>query len=88
MRGTQRKSPGAGRGDFGSGLKRPFISLVSKNLKATALGLQGTVAGLCTLMASVFSGYIWDRFGSFWTFSFSAAWQLHHKQRSNCPDSP
>lgn len=48
------------------------IDLVPKELKATALGLLGTVTGVCTLVASITAGLIWDHAGSMWTFLFGA----------------
>ncbi|MBC7754787.1 MAG: MFS transporter [Moraxellaceae bacterium] len=43
------------------------------NLKATSIGILGTVTGLGTLVASVFAGLIWDRYGATSTFVFGAS---------------
>lgn len=48
------------------------IDLAPVNLKATSIGILGTATGLCTILASVFAGLIWDHFGSSWTFIFGA----------------
>lgn len=44
-----------------------------KHLKATALGLLGTITGTATIMASTMAGLIWDYFGSSYTFFFGAS---------------
>lgn len=49
------------------------VDLVPKNLKATAIGILGTVTGLCTIVASVVAGKLWDNSGPKLTFTISAA---------------
>jgi MFS family permease len=44
--------------------------------KATILGLQGTVSGLCTLVASAMAGWLWDHAGAGWTFIYGAVGAL------------
>ena len=46
------------------------IDLSTESLKATGLGILGTVSGVCTVLASFFAGLIWDHYGSFWTFAY------------------
>ncbi len=53
--------------------KAMAIDLIPKDLKATGLGLLGTVTGLCTLFASIAAGLLWDQFGSQSTFIYGAA---------------
>lgn len=48
------------------------IDYSPKHLKATALGLLGTVTGIATIIASTIAGLIWDHFGSAHTFFFGA----------------
>lgn len=48
------------------------IDLAPANLKATSIGILGTTTGLCTIIASVCAGLIWDQYGSLWTFIFGA----------------
>ena len=48
------------------------VDLIPKNYKATGIGILGTVSGLYTIAASLFAGFIWDHFGSQWTFVFAA----------------
>jgi MFS family permease len=48
------------------------IDLAPPNLKATSIGILGTATGLCTILASIFAGLIWDNYGSSWTFIFGA----------------
>ncbi len=49
------------------------IDLTPAHLKATGIGILGTVTGFCTIVASVVAGLIWDHLGSSWTFFFGAA---------------
>jgi MFS family permease len=49
------------------------IDLSPKNLKATGLGMLGTVTGIATIFASATAGLIWDKVGSTWTFIYGAA---------------
>lgn len=46
------------------------------HLKATALGVVGTVTGLAAIVGSTSTGVIWDRFGSQMPFYLSAALTL------------
>lgn len=39
------------------------IDLVDKDLKATGIGMLGSVTGLATIIASVTAGLLWDSFG-------------------------
>ncbi|MFZ3228922.1 MAG: MFS transporter [Pseudobdellovibrio sp.] len=48
------------------------IDLAPANLKATSIGILGTATGLCTIIASVCAGLIWDQYGSLWSFIFGA----------------
>ncbi len=48
------------------------LDLSPSHLKATCLGILGTVTGICTIFASVVAGFLWDQFGSNYTFFFGA----------------
>jgi MFS family permease len=48
------------------------IDLLEPNQKATGLGVLGSFTGLASLIASVSAGYLWDHFGSSYTFYFAA----------------
>lgn len=48
------------------------IDLSPIALKATSIGILGTVTGLCTIVASVAAGFLWDHFGSSYTFVYGA----------------
>jgi len=48
------------------------VDLVPKELKATGLGVLGTVTGVATILASTVAGFLWDRFGMQWTFFYGA----------------
>ena len=56
--------------------KAMAIDLLPKDLKATGLGLLGTVTGLCTLFASLIAGIVWDQFGAVSTFIYGATGAL------------
>lgn len=59
------------------GVSKAFcVDLSPKHLKATGIGLLGTVTGLCTVVASVWAGFLWDHYGAQWTFLFAAAGAL------------
>lgn len=59
------------------GISKAFtLDLTNKDLKATSLGVLGTITGLSTLFASTCAGYIWDHGGAFWTFAFGASGAL------------
>lgn len=49
------------------------VDLAPKNRKGTALGLLGTITGICTIIASTVAGALWDLVGSTWPFVFGAA---------------
>ena len=48
------------------------IDLVPSDLKATGLGLLGTVTGFATIVASSVAGFLWDRLGNQWAFNYGA----------------
>jgi MFS family permease len=52
------------------------IDLCSEQLKATSVGILGTVTGGCALLASVVAGLLWDHSGSVWTFVYGAVGAL------------
>ncbi len=49
------------------------IDHLSYYAKATGLGVLGTFTGIASLFASIAAGFIWDHFGSSYTFYFAAA---------------
>jgi MFS family permease len=48
------------------------VDLSPAHLKATNLGILGTISGLCTILASTFAGVIWDHWGAPMTFYYGA----------------
>jgi MFS family permease len=52
--------------------KAMAIDLVPKDLKATGIGVLGTVTGLATLFASTFAGFLWDHYGASSALIFGA----------------
>jgi MFS family permease len=48
------------------------VDLSPGHLKATNLGILGTVTGLCTVLASTFAGVIWDHWGAPMAFVYGA----------------
>ena len=48
------------------------VDFSPKNLKATTLGILGTVSGIATVIASSVAGLLWDHFGSSFTFFYGA----------------
>jgi MFS family permease len=52
------------------------IDLSPEGLKATGVGILGTVTGICTLIASLSAGLIWDQLGAPATFVFGAVGAL------------
>jgi len=48
------------------------IDLSPDDMKATSIGILGTVTGLCTIIASTVAGVLWDHAGSNWTFIYGA----------------
>lgn len=53
--------------------KALVVDLAPSALKATGVGVLGTVTGLCTIFASVTAGILWDHAGSSWTFFYGFA---------------
>ncbi|MFZ3231170.1 MAG: MFS transporter [Pseudobdellovibrio sp.] len=53
-----------------------LIEVKSSNLKASALGVLGTMTGISTVIASTVCGSIWDHFGSHWSFIYGATGAL------------
>jgi MFS family permease len=49
------------------------IDLVPSSVRGSAVGMFGTVTGLCALVASVVAGVMWDAIGSYAPFLFGAA---------------
>lgn len=49
------------------------VDLSPSNLKATGVGILGTVTGICTIVASTVAGFLWDNVGSSWTFFYGAS---------------
>lgn len=49
------------------------VDLTPPSLKATGVGILGTVTGVCTIFASVIAGLLWDKLGSSWTFLYGAS---------------
>jgi MFS family permease len=56
--------------------KALVVGLAPKEQKATAIGLFVGCSGIATLAASVLCGYLWEDFGSAWTFGLSAGLAL------------
>ncbi|MBC7714863.1 MAG: MFS transporter [Rhizobacter sp.] len=52
--------------------KAMAIDLAPQNLKASSIGVLGTVTGICTIVASTVAGILWDHVGTSWTFFFGA----------------
>ncbi len=52
------------------------IDLVPVHLKATGIGLLGTVSGFATIIASSVAGLLWDKAGPQWTFVYGASGAL------------
>lgn len=48
------------------------VDLVPDHLRATGVGVLGTVTGLATIFASTFAGFLWDRFGPGAAFLYGA----------------
>jgi MFS family permease len=48
------------------------VDLVPANLKATGVGILGTVTGFATIFASSLAGFLWDKVGPEWTFIYGA----------------
>lgn len=56
----------------GKALAVDLIETKNSNLKATGLGLLGTVTGLSTIVASTTAGFLWDSVGPFGPFLYGA----------------
>jgi MFS family permease len=56
--------------------KAIVVQLAPRNQKATAIGLFVGLTGFSTLIASFVGGWIWDNFGSSWSFGLSAVLAL------------
>ncbi len=48
------------------------IDLVPGNLKATSIGILGTVTGLATIFASVVAGLLWDHVNASWALLYGS----------------
>lgn len=48
------------------------VDLVPSHLKATGVGILGTVTGFTTIFASIIAGVLWDQVGAQWTFIYGA----------------
>ena len=48
------------------------LDLIPPELKATGLGLMGSVTGFATIIASSVAGLLWDQAGQQWTFFYGA----------------
>ena len=60
-----------------TGVERAFVAEIAPvNLKGTMLGLQGTIAGIALLPASVIAGLLWNAFGAEAPFLYGAALSL------------
>ena len=46
------------------------VDFSPRDLKATGMGILGTVTGLCAIVSSTLAGLLWDHLGSSWTFYF------------------
>jgi MFS family permease len=56
------------------GVARAFLTdIVGAGHRGRAFGIYGTAVGVATLPASVFAGFLWDRFGAPVPFFFGAA---------------
>lgn len=52
--------------------KALVIELVPKELKATGLGMMGTITGIATILASTVAGILWDHLGTSAPFIYGA----------------
>lgn len=48
------------------------VDLSPREMKATCIGILGTVTGICTVIASTVAGVLWDHVGTSWTFYYGA----------------
>jgi MFS family permease len=56
--------------------KALLIELVPKELKATGLGMMGTITGVATILASTMAGLLWDHWGTSAPFIYGAGGAL------------
>lgn len=56
--------------------KALLIELVPKELKATGLGMMGTITGVATILASTMAGLLWDHWGASAPFIYGAGGAL------------
>ncbi len=62
---------------FTQGVFAAMIADVApEQLRGSAFGFFNLASGVATLLASVLAGWLWDRFGSFWTFAVGAGFCL------------
>jgi MFS family permease len=55
------------------GVAKAFLAdIVGDDHRGRAFGIYGTVVGLATLPASLFAGFLWDKFGPQYPFCFGA----------------
>lgn len=55
------------------GVGKAFVvDLAPESLKATGVGILGTVSGINMIFASVFAGVLWDKLTPAWTFYYGA----------------
>ncbi len=55
------------------GVAKAFLAdIVGSDFRGRAFGIYGTSVGLATLPASFFAGFLWDKFGPHYAFSFGA----------------
>jgi hypothetical protein len=52
------------------------VDLVPRDMRATSLGLLGTLTGVATLVASAGAGVLWDAVGPWAPFALGAAGAL------------
>lgn len=57
----------------GKALAIDQVEKKNPELKASSLGVLGSVTGLVTIAASTIAGWLWDTAGSQWTFFYGAA---------------
>jgi len=56
--------------------KAMAVDYAPSRLKASAVGILGTVTGFCTILASTMAGLLWDHAGEMWPFLYGAAGAL------------